>query len=174
MSEIDLFHRLFAHLEWADARTFDTLRGAPTAPPPRVLELCAHISGAELNWLARIQGRTPAAPVWPTPTMDDCAKVMRIAHDGWRKYITALTKDELGRMVHYKNSAGAEFDNRVDDILLHVSMHAACPPRRDSPADAIVHWRATFTSRSKRRTAPATCAPPCCSACAARSYSTGA
>jgi uncharacterized damage-inducible protein DinB len=123
MSEIDLFHRLFAHLEWADARTFDTLRGAPTAPPPRVLELCAHISGAELNWLARIQGRTPAAPVWPTPTMDDCAKVMRIAHDGWRKYITALTKDELGRMVHYKNSAGAEFDNRVDDILLHVSMH---------------------------------------------------
>jgi uncharacterized damage-inducible protein DinB len=48
---------------------------------------------------------------------------MRIAHDGWRKYITALTKDELGRMVHYKNSAGAEFDNRVDDILLHVSMH---------------------------------------------------
>jgi uncharacterized damage-inducible protein DinB len=123
MSEIDLFHRLFAHLEWADARTFDTLRGAPTAPPPRVLELCAHISGAELNWLARIQGRTPAAPVWPTPTMDDCAKVMRIAHDGWRKYITALTKDELGRMVHYKNSAGAEFDSRVDDILLHVSMH---------------------------------------------------
>jgi uncharacterized damage-inducible protein DinB len=123
MSEIDLFHRLFAHLEWADARTFDALRGAPTAPPPRVLELCAHISGAELNWLARIQGRTPAAPVWPTPTMDDCAKVMRIAHDGWRKYITALTKDELGRMVHYKNSAGAEFDNRVDDILLHVSMH---------------------------------------------------
>jgi uncharacterized damage-inducible protein DinB len=123
MSEIDLFHRLFAHLEWADARTFDVLRGAPTAPPPRVLELCAHISGAELNWLARIQGRTPAAPVWPTPTMDDCAKVMRIAHDGWRKYVAALTKDELARVVHYKNSAGAEFDSRVDDILLHVSMH---------------------------------------------------
>ena len=123
MSEIDLFHRLFAHLEWADARTFDVLRGAPAAPPPRVLELCAHISGAELNWLARIEGRTPAAPVWPAPTMDDCAKLMRIAHDGWRKYIAALTGAELARVVHYKNSNGAEFDNRVDDILLHVCMH---------------------------------------------------
>jgi uncharacterized damage-inducible protein DinB len=117
-----LFQRLFAHLVWADARTLDALRAAAGAPP-RALELMAHVLGAERNWFARIRSRAPDAPIWPAPTVDDCTALMRRAHPEWIAYIAALTDAELARVVHYKNSAGAEFDSRVDDILLHVCMH---------------------------------------------------
>jgi uncharacterized damage-inducible protein DinB len=122
MSALPVFPRLFAHMQWADERALEALRRAGT-PPPRALELFAHVQGAGLNWLARIQGRTPAAAIWPAPSVDDCAALMRTGHDGWNAYIASLSDAELARVVHYKNSAGAEFDSRVDDILLHVCMH---------------------------------------------------
>ena len=119
-----MVRRLFAHLEWADRRTLDALRGAAT-PPPRALELFAHILGAEHNWLARIEKRPPSAPVWPAPTVDDCERLMKETHAAWEEFLAACTEAELARTVHYANSAGAEFDSRVEDILLHVCLHGA-------------------------------------------------
>ena len=31
----------------------------------------------------------------------------------------------LERTVHYRNSAGAEFDSKISDILLHVALHGS-------------------------------------------------
>jgi len=124
MSELPMLRRLFAHLEWADRRTLDALRRAG-APPPRALELFAHVLGAEQNWLARIEQRAPNAPIWPAPSLDDCERLMKEAHAGWERFLASCAPSDLERLVHYKNSAGAEFDSRVDDILLHVSLHGA-------------------------------------------------
>ena len=122
MSALPEFKKLFAHLKWADERTLAALRAAG-APPPRSIELFAHVLGAEHNWLSRIAGRAPAAPVWPSPTLDDCERLMRETHDAWDAYLATLTEGALSRLVHYANSAGKEFDSRVDDILLHVCLH---------------------------------------------------
>lgn len=116
--------RLFAHLEWADARTLEALRGA-AAPPARALELLAHVLGAEHNWLSRIQQWKPSAPIWPAPTVDDCAALMRETHAAWDAYLRTIADAELARSVHYTNSAGKEFDSPVEDILLHVCLHGA-------------------------------------------------
>lgn len=116
--------RLFAHLEWADARTLEALRNA-APPPPRALELLAHVLGAEHNWLSRIRRQQPSAPIWPTPTVDDCATLAAQVHPEWRAYLAALSDAELERSVHYTNSAGKEFDSLVEDILLHVCLHGA-------------------------------------------------
>ena len=124
MSALPLVRRVFAHLEWADRRTLDALRLAP-APPPRALEIYAHILGAEHNWLARLEKRPPSAAIWPAPTVDDCERLMRDTHAAWESYLASCTEGELGRMVHYANSAGTEFDSRVEDILLHVCLHGS-------------------------------------------------
>ena len=116
--------RLFAHLEWADARALEALRNA-AAPPARALELLAHVLGAEHNWLSRIRQREPTAPIWPAPTVDDCARLAGRVHPEWRAYLATLTDAELARSVHYTNSAGKEFDSLVEDILLHVCLHGA-------------------------------------------------
>ena len=124
MSELPMLRRLFAHLEWADRRTLEALRRAEV-PPPRAIELLAHVLGSEHNWLSRIEQRPPSAPVWPTPTVDDCERLMHETHADWERFLAACTDADLERMVHYANSAGAEFDSRISDILLHVCLHGA-------------------------------------------------
>jgi uncharacterized damage-inducible protein DinB len=123
VSAIPVFRKMFAHMEWADVRTLDAVRAA-SAPPGRSVELFAHILGADLNWLARIQGATPRSPIWSSPSVDDCTALMADTHAAWRAYVATLTDAELARRVHYKNSAGLEFDSTVEDILLQVCLHA--------------------------------------------------
>ena len=43
--------------------------------------------------------------------------------EAFRAYLDRLTSDDLRRIVHNLNSAGDEFDNAIEDILVHVAMH---------------------------------------------------
>lgn len=106
--------RLFDHLEWADARILEALR---RSPDPRALEIYAHILGAEHVWLSRLRGTKPDVAVWPQLTVDACASLAAANAKELRAFIGQ------DRIVHYTNSAGAEFDSSVEDILLHVAMH---------------------------------------------------
>jgi uncharacterized damage-inducible protein DinB len=56
--------------------------------------------------------------------VDDCAVMMAETHTAYRACLARLTEQELARVVHYKNSAGLEFDSTVEDILLQVALHA--------------------------------------------------
>lgn len=117
---------LFAHLFWADARALDGLRTA-AGNTAQALELLAHVIGAETVWLARIEGRAPELPVWPALTLEECAAAALRVRAGYEALLTRIEGDpgELARMVHYRNSAGLEFDSSVADILRHVALHGA-------------------------------------------------
>lgn len=116
--------RLIAHLEWADERTLSALRGAPHHAPA-VIELYAHILGAECEWLARIEGRKAEAAVWPKLTLDECAALAGRNAVALRAFVAGLGPADLGRRVTYRNSAGLEFTSTVEDIMLHVALHGA-------------------------------------------------
>ncbi len=120
------FGPVFAHLSWADARALAGLRQAP-GDEPRARELLAHVIGAEGVWLARVEGREPELPVWPALTLDEIEAAAHRVHAGYRALLTRVERDpaELTRMVHYRNSAGLEFDSSVGDILRHVALHGA-------------------------------------------------
>ena len=120
------FEPFFAHLSWADGRALAALRQAP-ADEPRARELLAHVIGAEGVWLARIEGRDPDLPVWPALTLDEIEAAARRVHAGYEALLARLAGNaaELSRMVHYRNSAGLEFDSSVGDILRHVALHGA-------------------------------------------------
>ena len=66
------FSRLIAHLAWADDRVLAALRSA-TNPDPSCREVFAHLLAAEHVWLARLNGETPAHPVWPDLSLEQCA-----------------------------------------------------------------------------------------------------
>jgi uncharacterized damage-inducible protein DinB len=117
----DTLSRLLDHLAWADEQALRSLRGA-AAPPTAALAIYAHIIGAEHVWAARITGRPARVAVWPELTLEACTALSAENHAALR---AVLDTDALDRMVHYRNSAGAEFDSRVDDILLHVALHGA-------------------------------------------------
>lgn len=120
------FRPVFEQLFWADARALETLRRLP-GDEPRARELLAHIFGSETVWLARIEARDPELAVWPALTLDECAAAAIRVRAGYLSLLDRIDLDpaELSRMVHYRNSAGIAFDNRVDDILHHVTLHGA-------------------------------------------------
>lgn len=118
------FEHLFAHLAWADEHVLQSLRdGGDDAPHAR--ELFAHILGSELTWLARIEGRRSDVPVWPDLSLDECAALASRVCASYDRLLASLDEAGLARMVHYRNSAGAEFDSTVADILLHVVLHGS-------------------------------------------------
>lgn len=114
---------LLDHMAWADERVLESLR--QPAVPQRALDLFAHVLGAEHVWLARLEQRQRTVPVWPVMTVDECAQLARENREAFRAYFNRLTSDDLRRFVHYRNSAGDEFDNAIEDILMHVAMHGS-------------------------------------------------
>ena len=114
---------LLDHMAWADERVLESLR--QPGVPQRALDLYAHVLGAEHVWLARLEQRAATVAVWPVIMLDECARLARENREGLRGYVERLTSGDLRRTVHYRNSAGDEFDTAIEDILVHVAMHGS-------------------------------------------------
>jgi uncharacterized damage-inducible protein DinB len=118
--------RLFEHNAWADDRAIAAMRRAAAEgrPAARTLEILAHVLGAEEVWASRIEGRPSTTAVWPVLDVDQCAELAASVHAALRRAAVSPAA-ALDAPVHYTNSAGAEFDSRLEDILLHVALHGA-------------------------------------------------
>jgi uncharacterized damage-inducible protein DinB len=116
----DLLEQLFAHNSWSHDELLNELRRE--APDPETLRLFAHIVAAEHLWLSRIDLVTPRVAVWPTLTLEEITALERENRARFRELLNR-PDDSRAQRVHYRNSAGNEFDNTVHDILTHVVMH---------------------------------------------------
>jgi uncharacterized damage-inducible protein DinB len=116
--------RLIGHLVWADRLVQDALKRAK-AIDPKVLELYAHLLGAEHVWYSRLVGVPATVAVWPALTLDECDRLARRNAEQLAGYVADLGPADLAREVTYKNSAGAQFTSLVEDILLHLALHGA-------------------------------------------------
>ena len=115
--------QLLEHLAWADDRLLTLLEAGP--PPPReVLREYAHILGADEVWLARLEQRQAAVAVWPDLELPGLRRLAREVHGGYAQYVATLDDADLPREVSYSNSAGQSFRTPIQDILMHVAMHA--------------------------------------------------
>lgn len=120
----EYLRRLFDHMAWADAKAIGALRNAKGASDLAQSEL-AHILGTEHVWLTRLEQRAAMVAVWPTLSVDDCESLSKQNRAGFLDFLDRQEAESLERTVHYRNSAGAEFDSKVSDILLHVALHGS-------------------------------------------------
>jgi uncharacterized damage-inducible protein DinB len=118
------FVRLYMYDEWANREALRSLRNAATLPAKSKRWL-AHIVAAEWLWLSRLQQQTSPMAVWPEMDLDDCEAQISSISRGWQQYLEALTPDALAQEISYVNSRGERFASAIQDILLHVVMHAA-------------------------------------------------
>jgi uncharacterized damage-inducible protein DinB len=116
--------RLLAHLLWADQLMVEAIAAA-TAPDLRAVDLANHVLAAEEIWFARVDGRAPAIPVWPSIPLEECRALMAANRAKVQRHLDEITPEEEARAVTYRNSAGAQFTNTVEDILLHVCLHGS-------------------------------------------------
>jgi uncharacterized damage-inducible protein DinB len=122
-SMLIMMRRLSQHLAWADDLVLAALEAAPTPPPDAVREY-AHILGADEVWLSRLEQRLAATTPWPEFELSELRPFARQLHAGYARYLASITDADLARNVLYTNSAGQSFETRVEDILVHVSLHA--------------------------------------------------
>lgn len=120
MTEQDYFRRLAAHDAWANRRLIEELRELST-PPPRALEVIAHILGTEWTWLSRIQRSAPAMKVWPGISLDDCERELPKLGEAWN---SLLASADLSSSCPYMNTKGERFENTIRDMLTHVFLHS--------------------------------------------------
>ena len=121
MTMLDKLRGLTEHCLAADAILADSMRTASV--PPDVVREYAHILGSEEVWMARLEGRTARAAVWPDAVLDDVLRLRGAVADAYRAYLARLTANDLDRLISYRNSAGLTFSNSIGDILLHVMLH---------------------------------------------------
>ncbi len=119
----EYFKRLFAHLQWADARTLSSIVDSEHLPA-HALELFAHVVAAEHVWLSRMAGAAPRVPVWPTLSIVECDALMHENHAAYTQFLDDLSDADLTQSVAYRNSAGREFTSTIEDMLTQVLTHA--------------------------------------------------
>jgi uncharacterized damage-inducible protein DinB len=138
--------RQFTFDAWANRETLRSILDA-CAPPPRTLELLAHIIGAQRVWLDRLTRRTPKTPVWPQWAPDQCRLELEQSIEEWSHHLETMDDLALGDVASYLNSKGEAFTSRVSDILTHVIMHGvyhrgqiAAEVRRAGFTPAYTDW----------------------------------
>jgi uncharacterized damage-inducible protein DinB len=98
------------------------VEGAPALAD--ALREYAHILGADEVWLARLEGRQPSTEVWPAMDLPTLRSFASALHTAWSRYLARIDDPALPRQVSYTNSAGQSFQTPVQEILLHVALHA--------------------------------------------------
>lgn len=121
---IDHLKKVLRHEQWATRAILETLRSSGH-PPQRAVRLMSHIIGAEMVWLARIEGKASTQPVWPEWSLDELIDHSRLLEEPWTRYLASLTAEDLGREVTYTNSRGEKFGSSIHDIISHLGLHAA-------------------------------------------------
>ena len=121
---MEFFRMLFAHAQWADKRTLQSIIESEHLPA-HALELFNHVLAAEHVWLSRMSGTPARHQVWPTLSVAECDALMIETHGGYSAYLAALDDAGLAASVTYRTSAGQEFTSNVEDMLTQVAMHGA-------------------------------------------------
>jgi uncharacterized damage-inducible protein DinB len=116
--------RLFAYDSWANRELATLLRKAPS-PPPRAVELLAHIVAAQRVWWGRLHPDAEPSPVWPNLTVEQSATALEELEERWQKYFQVISEAELARPVTYTTSTGQSWTSKVGDILQHLAMHGS-------------------------------------------------
>src|SRR5688572_4208028 len=107
--------RLLQHAEWANAHVVAAIEQQDVADD--IIELFAHVLGAEEVWLSRLEGRKASLAVWPALSNADLSVAAAANAERYRAYLDSLTPDDLSREVAYTNSAGQAFRTAIGDIL---------------------------------------------------------
>ena len=119
----DYLIELFDYDSAVNRELLDTLRASPHVSD-RTMAIFAHLLAAKNVWMARLSGSPMNTPIWPTLNFSRCEALIEENRRAYRDYLRDTSESGLMGRIQYQNSKGAEFTNRVRDVLMHVLIHS--------------------------------------------------
>jgi uncharacterized damage-inducible protein DinB len=161
---------LYAYHRWANRRLFDVASalGEETCrrdigtqfSVPSLRRMLAHMYGADALWLARWKGQPTGALPGDIGSMAALRKDWDALVAEQRAWVEALKPVDLGREVHYKDTAGNPYHTPLGILLTHVAAHGnhhrsevatMLTMVSGSPPDTgVVMWHRTVTGQLRQ------------------------
>lgn len=118
----DYFIRLLEYDQYANQVILKTIRESNN--PEQPIRLMGHLLAAQERWLSRCKNEPVLQnELWPlkeTVPFDD----LIIKQSGeWLAYLNTLTPADFDTEIHYKNSLGTAYSDKLVDILAHLINH---------------------------------------------------
>ena len=127
------FITLYDYHYWANARLLGACESLtpeqwdrPLGPSwGSVRSLLVHMLGAEMIWLARWQGESPAALLRPEefPTLGDVRQAWAQVEAEMRVFISQCDDARLNGDLSYTNTKGVSYTSLLAQLMLHVANH---------------------------------------------------
>ncbi|MFL6207549.1 MAG: DinB family protein [Pyrinomonadaceae bacterium] len=132
-SEYRVLQDLWAHHWWSFEQFLTVVRSLNDEEFRRDLGLSfksvhgimAHLLGAELVWLQRVQQGASMASVPGADELPDLAAIERAWAQTSASWRQVLDTDDLSREIHYSNTKGQKFTDPVWRVMTHLADHSA-------------------------------------------------
>jgi uncharacterized damage-inducible protein DinB len=132
----EMVKALYAYDRWANRRLFDAVLSLPAGAAereigpqfsfPTLKGMLAHVLGAEVIWLARWKGSSPAAILSAKDFPD-----LEALRSRWNRveaelsaFVEGLSEADLNRGIRYTNIEGRSFALPLWPLMQHVANHS--------------------------------------------------
>jgi len=116
-------HQMWVYNDWANRRVLDTLYALGPDLPYSCLHLISHIVNTQVVWLSRMKGIPARLKPWDDHTISECRALHEQSSAGLKDCVETNTEG-FTYNVHYTNTQGVNYQNNLQDILLHTFNHA--------------------------------------------------
>ena len=125
---------LYRYNTWANARVLETAERLgpepfvtpPDAASPSVRDTLVHTMSAQWIWLARWQGRSPAAAIDARdfPDLSSIRARWADVERDTQRFVGELTEARLASVVDYRNTKGERWAHTLWQQMIHQVNHA--------------------------------------------------
>lgn len=111
--------KLLNYDEWANRKVFSAIKDLPESKSRNeIFTLFSHLLAAQVIWMNRITGAKNKLELWPELPLSEMETLLN-QNPGKLKNLIP----KASQTIQYFNSSGTEFQNSVEDILTHLTIH---------------------------------------------------
>lgn len=120
----EYFFKMLQYNEWANNQVLNALVDIEGECPEEITRLFNHIVSAQMNWLSRILDKQIINELWKNNSIEGCITLSKESSKEWLRFVEGLKDEDLSRVIVYKNTKGIQFENTIEDILIHLINHS--------------------------------------------------
>jgi uncharacterized damage-inducible protein DinB len=94
----------------------------------KAMKLFSHLLSSHSMWLSRMTKTSFTCTLFQTRTLADCEILMNENLQGWKKYLTNKTDDDLAEVIEFMAAwevNPSKRKMRIDDAIIHIINHSS-------------------------------------------------